>query len=401
MPDSHKHAKTAEEVMVPMITLAVSTVLQSLEPKLFTLALKKMQRFITENVYHNAGEATASICRCFVEVRPEESLEAFIEPTVSSIREEIIENGAGKSGRITTAEVLPRDRTLLWHLRIFFALMGPRTGSTVLKYLGGADSLIREVINLTARECRGTMYHYVGKSLINVISSLTGIYTLNGPLVKTERTLHMLRADRIDADLSDWAPITEPEKLNIKWHLPNEEETACALELYKAATDFQLGKIDRLLEVEPPPKEQKKSSADWTDNLRQSLKYIVTAFVAVIPLYQRCPPPEEWGVTHEELPEAVGTHAEHVAADSPDVEDDTAEDDDDDDDAGTGRSQKYVDGMFNRPLTPEQTEILKSIYKRIGITLLRVVRYLWAKRKDDMSSFIEVSTVQQFLVLLM
>ena len=118
-------------------------------------------------------------------------------------------------------------------------------------------------------------------------------------------------------------------------------------------------------------------------------------------MYQRCPPPEEWGVTHEELPEAVGTHAEHVAADSPDVEDDTAEDDDDDDDAGTGRSQKYVDGMFNRPLTPEQTEILKSIYKRIGITLLRVVRYLWAKRKDDMSSFIEVSTVQQFLVLLM
>ena len=186
MPDSHKHTKTAEEVMVPMITLAVSTVLQSLEPKLFTLALKKMQRFITENVYHNAGEATACICRCFVEARPEESLDAFIEPIVLSIRDEIIENGAGKSGRITTTEVLPRDRTLLWHLRIFFALMGPRTGSTILKYLRGPDSLIRDVINLTARECKGTMYYYVGKSLINVVSSLTGIYTLGGPLVKKE-----------------------------------------------------------------------------------------------------------------------------------------------------------------------------------------------------------------------
>lgn len=186
MPDSHKHAKTAEEVMVPMITLAVSTVLQSLEPKLFSLALKKMQRFITENVYHNAGEATASICRCFVEVRPEESLEAFVGPIVLSIREEIIENGAGKSGRITTTEVLPRDRTLLWHLRIFFAMMGPRTGSTILKYLRGPDSLIRDVINLTARECKGTMYYYVGKCFINVVSSLAGIYTLGGPLVKKE-----------------------------------------------------------------------------------------------------------------------------------------------------------------------------------------------------------------------
>jgi proteasome activator subunit 4 len=186
MPDTHKHAKTAEEVLVPMITLAVSTVLQALEPKLFTFALSKMQRFITENVFHNAGEATASICRCFVEIRPEESLQAFLKPTVLSIREEITENGAGKSGRITTTEVLPRDRTLLWHLRIFFALMGPRTGSILIKYLKEPDSLVRDVIDLTVRECRGTMYHYVGKSLINVVSSLTGIYTLGEPLVKKE-----------------------------------------------------------------------------------------------------------------------------------------------------------------------------------------------------------------------
>ena len=186
MPDTHKHAKTAEEVLVPMITLAVSTVLQALEPKLFTLALGKMQRFITENVFHNAGEATASICRCFVEIRPEEALQAFLKPTVLSIQDEITENGAGKSGRITTTEVLPRDRALLWHLRIFFALLGPRTGSTLLKYLKGPDPLVRDVIDLTVRECRGTLYHYVGKSLINAVLSLTGIYTLGEPLVKKE-----------------------------------------------------------------------------------------------------------------------------------------------------------------------------------------------------------------------
>ena len=189
MPDTHKNAKTAEEVMIPMITLAVSTVLQSLEPKLFTLALKKMQRFITENVYHNAGEATASICRCFVEIRPEESLDAFLQPIVLSIRDEIVDNGAGKSGRITTTEVLPRDRTLLWNLRIFFALMGPRTGNTLLKDLRSPNSMIRDVIQLTARECKGTMYHFVGKSLVNVLSSLTGVYTLGQPLVRKEGNL--------------------------------------------------------------------------------------------------------------------------------------------------------------------------------------------------------------------
>jgi len=186
MPDTHKSAKTAEEIMIPMVTLAVSTVLQALEPKLFTLALGKMQRFITENVFHNAGEATASICRCFVEIRPEESLAAFLKPTVLNIREEIIGNGAGKSGRITTTEVLPRDRTLLWHLRIFFALLGPRTGDALLKDLRKPDSLIGGVIELTTKECRGSMYHYIGKSLINVISSLTGIYTLGQPLLRKD-----------------------------------------------------------------------------------------------------------------------------------------------------------------------------------------------------------------------
>jgi len=185
----------------------------------------------------------------------------------------------------------------------------------------------------------------------------------------------------------------DPEKLDIRWHLPNDEETACAIELYKAATDFQLGKINDLLNVEPPSKDQKKSSGDWTDELRQSLKYIVTALVAVIPLYQRCPPPEEWEATPEELPEAVGTFPEPMDIDSPDIEDDAAEEDDDDDDAGTGRSQKYSDGLINRPLAPEQTRLLKSIYKRIGMTLLDLTKYLWGKRSDDMQAFIEVSTV--------
>jgi hypothetical protein len=183
--------------------------------------------------------------------------------------------------------------------------------------------------------------------------------------------------------------------LDVKWHLPNDEETACAIELYKAATDFQLDKINDLLDVEPPNKDQKKSSGDWTDELRQSLKYIVTALVAVIPLYQRCPPPEEWEVTPEELPKAAGMCSESMGMNSPDIEDDAPEeDDDDDDDAGTGQSQKYADGLINRPLAPEQTELLKSIYKRIGITLLDVAKHLWEKRQDDMQAFIEVSTVR-------
>jgi hypothetical protein len=83
--------------------------------------------------------------------------------------------------------------------------------------------------------------------------------------------------------------------------------------------------------------------------------------------------------------------------DQPDIEEDEAGEDDDDDDpdadAATGRSHKYVDGLINRPLTPEQTELLMNIYKEIGITLLDVAQYLWSRRPNALQSFIELSTV--------
>jgi len=185
----------------------------------------------------------------------------------------------------------------------------------------------------------------------------------------------------------------DPEKLDVKWHVPTDEETQCAIELYQTAVEFQLNILDELLNVEPPV-DQKKSDADWTDEFRQALKYIVTALVASTPLYQRCPPPQEWEVTHEEMPNAVGTFPDAVDIDSPDIEDDDAAgDDEEDDDAGAGRAQTYADGLIDRRLTPEQTELLKSLYMKIGRTLLDASRYLWEKRRDDMSTFIEVSTV--------
>jgi proteasome activator subunit 4 len=188
MPESHGlGSKTAEESLIPMIVTAVSTVLQALEPDLFTLALKKVQKFITENVYHSAGDATSCLVRNFMEIRPEETLEALLRPVTSNIREEILENGAGRSGRMTATEVLPRDRTLLWHLKIFLAMVGPKAGSSVLKYLGPHDALIRETMELTVRECRGTIYYWVGVSLVNVLASLTGVYILGKPLIQKER----------------------------------------------------------------------------------------------------------------------------------------------------------------------------------------------------------------------
>ena len=195
----------------------------------------------------------------------------------------------------------------------------------------------------------------------------------------------------------DWAPFTNIEKLDVKWHVPSEEETECAIDLFRSAAEYKLDRIKELLaNVEAPTSEQKKSLADWSDDIRESLKYLVSSMLSSIPLYQRCPRPEEWDVKREGVPQAPSP-VDSMDVDQPDIEEDEAGEDDDDDDpdadAATGRSHKYVDGLINRPLTPEQTELLMNIYKEIGITLLDVAQYLWSRRPNDLQSFIELSTV--------
>jgi len=199
----------------------------------------------------------------------------------------------------------------------------------------------------------------------------------------------------------DWAPTIDPDKLDIKWHVPSDDETAVAIDLYRTAVEYHLGIIDDLLQIEPPGSDQKKSSSDWTDTLRQSLKYIVTALISSTPLYQRIPPPEEWEVSRDEMPVLPPDTTEDLTMDidSPDiVEDDAAvedeEEEEEDFDGNIGRSQKYADGLIDQPLGAEQSQLLQSLYKRIGKTLYEVASHLWNKRKDDMQAFIELSAVQ-------
>ena len=122
----------------------------------------------------------------------------------------------------------------------------------------------------------------------------------------------------------DWAPFTNIEKLDVKWHVPSEEETECAIDLFRSAAEYKLDRIKELLaNVEAPTSEQKKSLADWSDDIRESLKYLVSSMLSSIPLYQRCPRPEEWDVKREGVPQAPSP-VDSMDVDQPDIEEDEA-----------------------------------------------------------------------------
>jgi hypothetical protein len=171
-----------------------------------------------------------------------------------------------------------------------------------------------------------------------------------------------------------------------------------------------LSKSDRikdLMQAGASTSNPKKSSADWTDELRESLRYLVSALLASIPLYQRCPPPHEWkesGGPEENKPRELPAINDVMDLDQADAEEEDAGDDEEDDDSSTdavsGRAHKYADGFVSRPLNTEQTELLVKLYKGIGGVLQKVALYLKEHRPDDMQAFIELSTVYLNLVLL-
>ena len=205
------------------------------------------------------------------------------------------------------------------------------------------------------------------------------------------------------ADLSDWAPLTDFMNLDVKWHVPSDEETECAIELLKTATESKRQQIQNLLDTKDNG-EVRKISAEWTDELRESLKYLVSVMLAAIPLFQRCTPPEDWEVKVEDVPEFERVKEKTEDDDSmldvehADVEDEEAAEEEDEDfsdadaDGSIGRSQRYADGFLNRPLNSEQIEIMKTIYIEIGRVLAQLTKYLVVYREDDMQSFIELTT---------
>jgi len=207
-----------------------------------------------------------------------------------------------------------------------------------------------------------------------------------------------------DADLSDWAPLTDPGKLQIKWHVPSDEETKVAIELVEAEVSRTLKSLLAIWD------EENWFKPNWTDILRKHLKSLVSTMLAAAPLYHRIPPPEEWHVEPDEFPPkspivAMRFLGEGGARGSFMIEDyeDEEEEEDDDDDDGSGDAaaavvHKYVDGYIDRPLSPDDTTRLESIYKQIGCELRHIYDMLERVRADDMQAMLELSTVQEFQV---
>ena len=258
LPDASRiRSGSPEENVVNTLPATFTPLLASLSPELYDLALNKISDFVGNHVIHQARDAMAFICNSLCKVNPVKALKRFIPMLISSIRTEIDDNGAA-STRNTGHDVLPRDRGLVWGISML-SMCVVHVGDAVLPY---KQELFDIAVYMQAK-CKGIPTIHVSNYIHHLLLNLTGTYTIDYSLYEED-----ILARRIGP--ADWGRLTHPQEIDIKWHVPNQEEIKFAVQLYDHQSEAALESLRSLTDGTSTIKRD-GTGKEWSDELSRNL----------------------------------------------------------------------------------------------------------------------------------
>ena len=207
---SSDHRTSKEDTMKNSgMASTFSSIITHASTSIQDLALRKVEKFINGKILEVkvSGKIAASLCRCLVRVAPEKSLKAFIPNAIRTI-EEHFANGSIEKDEILDEEVKFNLLLLSECVRCI--------GTFLLPYLDDIKKVLRKTLHLTNKDGY-TLACYI---IRHVLRSLTII----GP------TDYKSSSKGYDLPLTEYQPFREwgkpsnPNNLNLNWHLPNDDE---------------------------------------------------------------------------------------------------------------------------------------------------------------------------------
>ena len=235
LPDAVRaRAGSAEENVVNTLPATFLPLLASLSPELYDVALNKIADFVADHVIHQARDAMAFICGALSKINPEKALKRLVPALIGSIKTEIDENGAA-STRNTGTEVLPRDRGLVWNVSML-SMCVVHVGKAVLQH----RQELFDIAVYMQQKCKGTPTLHISNFSHHLLLNLTGTYTVDWKLYEEDVLARGIGPQ-------DWGVSPDPQKLNIKWHVPEKEECQFALDIVKAQGDQALQQLKDLI----------------------------------------------------------------------------------------------------------------------------------------------------------
>ena len=371
LPDAAR-ARTGspEENVINTLPATFLPLFACLSPDLYDMALGKVADFVANHVIHQARDAMAFICSSVCKVNPEKALKRLIPILISSIRTEIDENGAA-STRTTGTDVLPRDRGLVWSVSML-SMCVVHVGDTVLPY----KKELFEIAVYMEKRCKGTPTLHVSNFTHHLLLNLTGTYARDFKLYEEDITARGVGPQ-------DWGTTPDPQKLNIKWHVPSKEEVQFSVDLIKAQGGSALQQLRELI-AETSSVKRDGAGKDWSDEVSRNLMMIRLLISGVCVLF------DSKGVSAEPTDSEPSTDAEMV--DAPQVISDE-EGDEGATDPLESTNDDAVKPTFRYPsgyVLDEDDPMYKDLHEfrdRVGRTLHDVHRFLVEKQEDDVTCF--------------
>ena len=258
LPNAAKvRSASPEENVINTLPATFLPLLSSLSPELYDLALNKIAEFISNHVIHQARDAMAFICGTLCKVNPEKALNRLVPVLIGAIYTEINENGAA-STRNTGADVLPRDRSLIWSISML-SMCVVHVGDAVMPH----KQVLLNIAIYMQRKCKGNPAVHVSNYVHHLLLNLTGIYPIDHSLYEDDVLSRGISP-------SDWGMMPDPKKINIKWHVPSKGEIEFAAELFRIEGENALQQLSMLMDGTSSVKRD-SSNKVWSDEVTRNL----------------------------------------------------------------------------------------------------------------------------------
>ncbi|KAF1350733.1 hypothetical protein BDV97DRAFT_294388 [Delphinella strobiligena] len=365
LPDASRvKSGSPEENVVNTLPAAFSPLLAALSPELYDIALQQVAKFITNHVVHQARDAMAFICNALVKVSPKKALSLLLPDLLTSIRTEIDENGAGSS-RTSGSEILPRDRALVWNISLL-SMCVVHVGSDVLDF---QDELL-DIASYMQDKCKGIPLVHVSNFVHHLLLNLTVTYTTD---------LSLYEKSDLDRGLGpkDWGKYTDPNSLNIEWHVPSAAEIDFAVKIFESQGGRSIESLKALTGDDSPVKRD-GSGKEWSDEVSRNL-VLLRLVISGVSCFFRSDDASVTPVTFQDIHANGQVPRENEQQESAE---ELAEPEDD-------KIRKTFHYPTGYPLDPDspQYERIHTLRRLAGETLHRVHEFLVDNQEDDVLSF--------------
>ncbi|EMR08512.1 hypothetical protein PNEG_02995 [Pneumocystis murina B123] len=346
--------KSSENHIIEILPSTLTHFFASLSDNFFKLALEKIIHFISNNVLYQSIHSVNFLCSSCISKNPKLFFEKLFPILKTNILFEI-ENNEAASTRSTGNDIHPRDRALLWNLQILSTSING-TGNILISY--GTD--LEEILNILIEKSKGNIITHVGNFFSVILSNFTTIYPIDKEMFEDNTEKYQ----NIQPDY--WAHKTDPKKLNIKWHIPSEDEITFSVNLFIYQSNKILKDLSYLMQT--CTKSTFKTRKEWSDNVTKCVFYLKKGLFGIAFLFD---------------------------SDFNEIKDENSQEDE-----GTGIMHKYPSGYFfeKRKDDPRYVQILQ-IKKEIGNTLHNLHAFLTKYHNDDIQCFKSlISTLKTWLL---